>query len=86
MPEICCFFGIVVTMYYNDHAPSHFHVRYGEQKATVGIESLTILQGWLSPRTMGMVVEWAALRRQELRDDWDLAPRQEPLRKVKPLE
>jgi hypothetical protein len=48
---------------YNDHPPPHFHVRYAEQKATVVIESLTILEGQLSPRVLGLVVEWAALHR-----------------------
>ncbi len=28
MPEICRFLGIIITMYYNDHPPPHFHVRY----------------------------------------------------------
>ncbi|MEH1854468.1 MAG: DUF4160 domain-containing protein [Nostoc sp.] len=32
MPEISRFFGIIITMYYNDHPP-HFHVRYNNQKA-----------------------------------------------------
>jgi hypothetical protein len=25
MPELCRFFGIVIAMYYDDHAPPHFH-------------------------------------------------------------
>jgi hypothetical protein len=33
MPELCRFFGIIITMFYDDHAPPHFHVRYGEHKA-----------------------------------------------------
>jgi len=40
MPEISRFFGIVVFMFYNDHAPAHFHVRYGEHKATIAIKPL----------------------------------------------
>lgn len=60
MPEICRFFGIVITMYYNDHQPPHFHVRDGEQRAIVSIETLTVLEGRLSPRTLGLVTEWAA--------------------------
>lgn len=28
MPEICRFFGIVITMFGDDHNPPHFHVRY----------------------------------------------------------
>ncbi|RAQ38769.1 transcriptional regulator, partial [Arthrospira sp. O9.13F] len=45
MPEISRFFGMVITMYYNDHAPPHFHVRYGQQKALITIETLTLLEG-----------------------------------------
>jgi inward rectifier potassium channel len=50
MPEICCFFGIVVQMFYDDHAPPHFHVRYSGQRALIAIETLAILKGSLSPR------------------------------------
>jgi len=60
VPEISRFFGIVVFMNYNDHPPPHFHVRYAEQKAIVAIESPTLLEGHLSPRALGLVMEWAA--------------------------
>ena len=30
MLEISRFLGIVIAMYYRDHAPSHFHEIYGE--------------------------------------------------------
>ena len=86
MPEISRFFGIIILMYYNDHPPPHFHVRYGGQKALVGIESLTILEGKLSPRTLGLVVEWAAMHQEELMADWEHARRQEPLGLILPLE
>ena len=86
MPEISRFFGMVVTMNYNDHAPPHFHVRYGRQKALIGIESLTILRGQLSPRLLGLVVEWASLHREELRADWRLARQQAELNRIAPLE
>lgn len=45
MPEISRFFGIVVQMYYADHDPPHFHVRYAGQKALIDIETLAILRG-----------------------------------------
>ncbi len=86
MPEISRFCGLVVTMNYNDHAPPHFHVRYGSQKALVGIETLAILRGRLSPRMLGLVVEWAAMHREELLHDWDLARQQAELNKIDPLE
>jgi hypothetical protein len=49
MPEISRFFGIVIAMYYNDHAPPHFHVRYGQQRAVIGIDPVIVLEGRLSP-------------------------------------
>jgi len=52
----------------------------------VTIESLTVLEGHLSPRVLGLVVEWASTHRQELMDDWNLARRQQPLNRIAPLE
>jgi len=86
VPEISRFFGIIITMYYNDHAPPHFHVRYGEQRALVAIETLTVIHGQLSPRALGLVTEWAGLHREELRANWRLAEQQAPLRSIAPLE
>jgi len=31
MPELSRFFGVIVMMFYDDHPPPHFHVRYGSQ-------------------------------------------------------
>ena len=86
MPEISRFFGIVILMYYNDHPPPHFHVRYGAKKALVGIESLTVLEGKLPPRALGLVIEWASSHKDELLDDWELARKQLPLEPIAPLE
>jgi len=86
MPEVSRFLGIIISLYYNDHPPPHFHVRYSELKAIIDIESLTILYGELTPRVLGLVVEWAALHRAELLADWELARKQEPLAQIAPLE
>ena len=86
MPEISCFFGIIIAMYYDDHAPPHFHVRYGEQKAIIAIESLAVIQGKLSPKALGLVMEWAAQHQEELLIDWKLATQHSPLKPIKPLE
>lgn len=45
MPEICRFFGIIISLNYNDHPPPHFHVRYAEQQAIVAIDTLSVLEG-----------------------------------------
>ena len=73
-------------MYYNDHPPPHFHVRYNQQKAIIDIETLSILEGKLSPRILGLVVEWAALHQTELMQNWQLARLQTPLEPIAPLE
>lgn len=86
MPEISRFFGIVIQMYYNDHDPPHFHVRYSGQRALVAIEDLAILGGQLSPRALSLVREWAALHREELTEDWNLARAESELRPIPPLE
>lgn len=86
MPEISRFFGIIITMYYNDHPPPHFHVRYSGQKAIIAIPSLSLLRRSLSPRAFGLVMEWAALHRAELLENWDLAGQQAPLKEIAPLE
>ncbi len=86
MPEVSRFFGIVITMYYNDHDPPHFHIRYGGRKALVGIESLSIIRGEATPRVRGIVVEWASLHQEELRQNWELARLQLPLQEIPPLE
>ena len=86
MPEISRFFGIVVQMYYADHEPPHFHVRYSGQKALIAIETLTVLRGHLSPRALGLVTEWAALHRAELMEDWTLSRAEARLKPIAPLE
>lgn len=70
MPEICRFLGIIITMNFGDHQPPHFHARYGDSKAIVEIRTLQILDGALPPRVLGLVVEWAALHRDELVANW----------------
>ncbi len=86
MPEISRFFGIIITLYYDDHSPPHFHVRYGDQRAIIEIATLAFIEGSLSPRVRGLVVEWAALHRSELMDDWNLAMQHAPLKRIPPLE
>jgi len=39
MPEISRFLGIVIRMFYRDHAPPHFHAYYGDYEIIVEIES-----------------------------------------------
>ena len=85
MPEISRFYGIVIGMFYNDHAPPHFHVRCNEFKASVAIQNFELLDGHLPPKVLGMVVEWAAVHQSELMRDWELAESQQQPKKIAPL-
>ncbi len=73
-------------MFYNDHAPPHFHARYGSHKIEIEIASLRILAGELPPRVLGLLMEWAAQHRAELQEDWDLARQNAVLKRIAPLE
>ena len=86
MPTISLFFGIVIRMYYDDHAPPHFHAYYQEHAAVILIETVAVRDGYLPRRAMTMVIEWASAHRDELIADWKLAAEHEPLNKISPLE
>ena len=57
-------------------------VGFGE----IAIQTLSVIGGSLTPRVLGLVMEWAALHRDELMVDWELARQQTELRRIAPLE
>lgn len=85
MPEISRFYGLVVKMYYNDHNPPHFPVRYGEAEGIFGIDSLTLLGGNLPPRARRLALEWAALHQNELQERWQQVCNYLPPDPIEPL-
>jgi hypothetical protein len=85
MPEISRFLGIVIRMYYRDHAPPHFHAEYGDYEVSIEIESGEAT-GDFPRRAMTAVREWHELHRDELREDWRLAEEELPLNRIEPLE
>jgi Domain of unknown function (DUF4160) len=86
MPRVSTFFGIVIYMYYNDHLPPHFHAEYGEHEAIYEIDTLDVTRGDLPRRAHALVLEWATLHRNELRDDWERARKEKPLVEIEGLE
>lgn len=85
MPEISRFLGIVIGMFYGDHAPPHIHAVYGEFEISVEIES-GAATGRFPGRALAHVLEWTRAHRVELLDDWRLAREGKALRKIPPLE
>lgn len=86
MPEISRFFGIVITMYFADHEPPHFHARYGDRRMRVAIDDARILSGDFPKRARELVLEWLELHRDELLVDWVLTRDRKPPKKIAPLE
>ncbi len=81
MPEICRFLGIVISMYFDEHNPPHFHVRYNEHRAVIAIRNGNLLDGYLPARVRGLVEEWAEQHSNELLSMWD----SKKFHKVEPL-
>jgi hypothetical protein len=81
MPEICRFLGIVISMYFDEHNPPHFHVRYNEYRAVFDIRNFNLLDGHLPARVRGLIEEWAEQHQQELLLMWE----EKDFHKVEPL-
>jgi hypothetical protein len=85
VPRISAFYGIVITMYWRDHPPPHFHATYAGHVVEIEVESLDVLDGWLPPRALRLVREWGGLHRDELRGNWDRARSHDTLHPIDPL-
>jgi len=79
------FFGIVITMYYKEHAPPHFHAKYAGERAAFSISDLQMIEGRLPPRAISLVLEWAFQHRDDLMEDWRRVESREELLKIDPL-
>lgn len=85
MPVISRFLGIIISMYWNDHAPAHFHAKYGDFEITVEIGS-GIIEGKFPPRALKHVMEWYGLHKDALMEDWELCRQAKQPRPIQPLE
>ena len=85
MPVISRFFGIVIFMFWREHAPPHFHAKYGDEDVVVEIETGKVT-GRMSRRGIALVQEWRELHKRELLDNWKLAEQKKSLKYIEPLE
>jgi len=85
MPIVSRFYGIVVFMYWRDHAPPHFHAKYQDQEVAIEIETGNTV-GTIPARALTLLHEWRRLRRRELLANWDRAVQRLPLERIDPLE
>jgi hypothetical protein len=66
--------------------PPHFHALYAEYEVLVDIHTLEVIKGNMPRRALSLVLEWAFTHRVELLEDWELCERNQPPRKISPLE
>jgi hypothetical protein len=85
MPTLSVFYGIVIQMFWRDHAPPHFHALYGEHEVLLDLRDLGTIRGSLPRRAMALVLEWAAEHREELVEDWNLCSQLNPPKRIEPL-
>jgi hypothetical protein len=84
MPEISRFYGIIIYMFFQDHNPPHFHVKYQNFEATINIED-GIVKGEIPRRAINLIYEWLDLHKDELLANWSLSEQRKPLNKIEPL-
>jgi hypothetical protein len=85
VPTISTFYGILIQMFWSDHAPPHFHALYAEHEVLIDIRTLDILEGEMPRRALALILEWAQEHRAELIEDWELCTRNQPPKKIQPL-
>jgi len=85
MPVVSRFLGIIIAMYWDDHAPPHFHAKYAEYEITVNIRT-GVVEGKFPKRALRHVLEWYELHREELIENWALCQKDESPKSIEPLE
>ena len=85
MPEICRFYGIIITMYIPDHNPPHFHIRYNDFHAIIDINTGKI-KGEMPRQALRLVYDWLDLHKEELLTNWHNIENGNPVMPIKPLE
>ena len=85
MPEISNFYGIVITMYFPEHNPPHFHVRYNEYHASIDIQTGKVT-GEMPRRALKLVYEWLDMHKEELLENWYKLEKGSVPSKIQPLD
>ena len=73
-------------MYFDDHAPPHFHARHADGAAKIRIDTLETIDSTLGRRQLRFVLAWAELHQDELLENWRLARAGETLHEIEPLQ
>lgn len=74
MPIVSQFYGIIISMYFNDtdrHHLPHIHVQYAEYRCSVDFDG-NILSGIIPNKQKKLILAWIELRKEELITLWNM--------------
>ena len=80
MPEICRFFGIIISFYWRDH----IHFSYGDYECSISVLD-RIVDGQAPAKVIVKVNEWIDLHEAEILTLWEKAQKGEKINKIEPL-
>ena len=78
-------FGIVIRMFYNDHAPVHFHAEYQGQRGKFDLTGRMIAGNIGSTTARRLIRQWARQHEAEIRANWQRVQTGKPLETIEPL-
>ena len=87
MPIISQFYGIIITMFYNEpeiHHNPHLHARYNGLKASYDLDSNKI-SGDMPLKQDKLIQAWIQIHKEELNSLWILMRDENKYFKIKPL-
>ena len=87
MPIISQFYGIIISMFYNEpgnHHKPHLHARYNEFKAVYDLDSNRI-SGDMPVKQDKLIQAWIQIHKEELDSLWILMRDENKYFKIKPL-
>jgi hypothetical protein len=63
--------GVTIVFHFNEHGMPHFHAVTAEDRATLEIDSLEMIEGWIPRSKYHLVKRWAGSRKRLLLRAWD---------------
>ena len=84
MAEISRFYGIIISMFGNEHNPPHLHIKYGRYKALYTIKN-GVIKGEIPISVLKKVNDWVEIHKEELTQNWDLLQSGGNVNKIEPL-
>ena len=82
MPTIAIVDGVKIQMFYNDHAPAHFHATLAGEEVLIAIGSLDVIRGALPSSRLHRVLAWARENQDALALNWIKCQEEQPPEKL----